>query len=297
VAIFRATIAGSHAARRESRRPCASVRHPKQRLPVPADAQAAHGGNQPPVLDSQTPWDGCRNTGPDGVALERWSMPRWPTPAPDGRPMFSTPEFVRAAQACVEPTARAESRFRQSERGGHAAAPHFFYSQPILAQPTLHFDFVLLARLESGLLRRNTPLGKPLIEIPGMKFDSPLAVDDSRHPRGGPQFRGKSETCGRPAKPTQDLAFSGAGEFAWTPRGIVSLQSAVASPSIGFHPSGYRTGMNAQKLGDGSLMVACQNMADPQSPPSLQFVLESWSPHAYLYASAKTPVQQIALFN
>jgi hypothetical protein len=43
-------------------------------------------------------------------------------------------------------------------------------------------------------------------------------------------------------------------------------------------------------------MVTCQNMADPQSPPSLQFFLESWSPHAYLYASAKAPVCDIAYF-
>jgi hypothetical protein len=42
-------------------------------------------------------------------------------------------------------------------------------------------------------------------------------------------------------------------------------------------------------------MVARQNMADPQSPPSLQFFLESWSPHVYLYACTKTPVPDLAL--
>jgi hypothetical protein len=36
-------------------------------------------------------------------------------------------------------------------------------------------------------------------------------------------------------------------------------------------------------------------MADSQSPPSLQFFLESWSPHAYLYACTKALVQDIAL--
>jgi hypothetical protein len=37
-------------------------------------------------------------------------------------------------------------------------------------------------------------------------------------------------------------------------------------------------------------------MADPQTPPSLQFFLESWSPHTYLYALGKAPVRYIALF-
>ena len=87
-----------------------------------------------------------------------------------------------------------------------------------------------------------------------------------------------------------------AGEFPWAPTGIASCQGSVPSTPIDFHPTADRTGMNAQKLCDGPLSVARQNVADPQPPPSLQLFLETWSPHAYLYACPHNSVRGVALF-
>ena len=53
--------------------------------------------------------------------------------------------------------------------------------------------------------------------------------------------------------------------------------------------------MNTQKLRDGPLSVARQNVADPQPPPSLQFFLETWSPHAYIYACSQNSVREYCI--
>jgi hypothetical protein len=86
-----------------------------------------------------------------------------------------------------------------------------------------------------------------------------------------------------------------AGEFPWASTGVASCQSPIASAPIGFHPTADRTGMYAQKLRDGPLSVACQNVADSQPPPSLQFFLETWGPHASIYACTQHSVQGVAL--
>src|SRR3989304_4059234 len=210
------TAVGSHAARRGSRLPWASARRPRRQSPAPANGQAGREENPPRALDSQNSSDRCRSTGPGDAAVERWSAPRWPIPVPDGRPTSSVPESVRAARACDEPAAKAKSRFRRSEPGAHPAAPHFFCPRPLLAQPSLHFVFVLLAGAETRLLRRNPPLGKPLAQVARMKLDAPLAIDHLRRPCRSPQFGGKAETRGRTSEPPQHLTLLSAGEF---PRG------------------------------------------------------------------------------
>jgi hypothetical protein len=273
----------------------ASGRRPKLQSLVPANGRAGHEENLPTALDSQNPLGRCRSTSPDDADVERWSAQQRPKLAPDGRPTFSVPESVRAAQACDEPGAIAKSRFRRSERDGHAAAPRFFYPPPVLAQPPLHFVFVLLAGAESRLLRRNPPLGNPLAEITRMKLDPPLAIDYLGRPCGGPQFGGKTETLGRMPEPAQHLALLSVGEFPGASTGVASGQCPIASATIGFHPTGDGTGMNTQEPGDGSLSVARQDMADSQTPPSRQLLLESWRPHTFPYVYPKTPVHEVAL--
>jgi len=130
-----------------------------------------------------------------------------------------------------------------------------------------------------------------------MEFDPPFAANDVRHAGCRPQFRGKPETLRRTPEPSQDLTLLGGGEFPWASAGIVSGQRAVATATIGFHPAAHRTGVNAQELGNGSSSVARQHMAYPQSPPPFQFLLETCSPHADLYACAQTPVQEVALLS
>src|SRR5208283_496895 len=141
--------------------------------------------------------------------------PPWSTRAHGGHPRSSIRVSVRAAPTCDELEAKARSRFCRSEPGMHAAAPHFFYSRPVFAKPALDFVFVLLARLESRLLRRNSSLRKPLAQIVRMKSDVPLAVDHLRHARRGPQFSGKAELGRGMLEPTQNLAFLPAREFLW----------------------------------------------------------------------------------
>jgi hypothetical protein len=85
-------------------------------------------------------------------------------------------------------------------------------------------------------------------------------------------------------------------ELARSSRGIVSRQGFVASAAIGLHPTADCAGANAQEPRDGSLSVTRQHAADAQPPPSLQFFLETRSPHAYIYACPHSPVHCVAFF-
>jgi len=295
VAVFRGTIAGSHAAPRESRLPCASAHHPRRPSQAREGDPAGDGGNLPHAPDSRSSSDRFGSRARGDAVVGRSSMPRWPRPARGGRPTSSARESVRAAQACDGPAVKARSRFRRSGPDTHAAAPHFFYPRPLLAQPALHFVFVLLTGSEARLLRRDPPFGEPLIEVPRMKLDPPLAVDHSRYARGGPQLSGKSETLGRTSEPSQNLTLLPAAQLPRASARIAPCQCTIASATIGFHPATHGAGMNTHELGDGSLPIAGQNMADSQSPPPFQLLLESWRPHTYLYACTKTPVQRVAL--
>jgi len=227
----------------------------------------------------------------------KWSALPSRKRARDGHPRSLAPESFRAAPACDEPRAKAGTRFRRSERGVHDAAPHFFYPWPLFAQPALDFVFVLLARLESRLLRCNASFREPLAQVVRMELDVPLAIDHLRDAGRGPQFRGKTELGGRTLEPTQDLALLPGCELSRTARGIASRQGRIASTAKGLHPAAHRAGPNAQELRDGTLSVARQHAADAQPSPSFQFFLETWSPHAYIYACPIPPVHFIAFFS
>jgi hypothetical protein len=294
VAIFPATTVDSLAARRESHRRDAWARHPKPRSRLHEGESASDAKSLPHAPGLQKPSDRCGSKAPTDADAERSSAPQWPKLARDGRPMSSVSEFVHAAIACDEPAATAKSRFRRSGPSALVAALLFFYLRPLLVQPAMHFGFVLLAGLESRLLRRNVPFGQPLIEITRMECDRPLTLNHPRHAGCGPQFGGKSKALRGLHEPSQYLTLLSPGQLPRATAGIASGQCRVATATIGFHPAAHRTGMNSQKVGDGPLFVARQHMVDPQSPPPFQFFLETLSPHTYLYACPTLSVHGIA---
>ena len=263
--------------------PCAWGRHPRPQSPRHADAALGRGENPQLVQSLRSSVDMFASIGLDGVGAARWSTRPSQKPS-HAWPWPSKSEFFRTAPACDAPAATSNSRFRRLKRGAHADAERFFYSRPLLAQPTSHFPFVALAGLTLRLLRCNPTFRQPLINIVWMKRFSEFAVDDLRYSRCGPQFGRKTKLPRRAAKPSQDLALLCRRQLGRSPGMRLGFQSCQAVFAISPHPALNTSRRNTEKVRHFLLRIVVPDARHGQPSSPLQFGPGSMRSHTDLYA-------------
>jgi hypothetical protein len=258
--------------------------HPRPRSSAREGGAATTEGILRPGSCLQSYADMCASKGRGDDAEGKWSKPRWRKPVPDGTPWSSRRGFFLKAPTCAAPAATSKSRFHRSKRGAHADAGRFFYPRPLLAEPAADFPFVPLAGATGGLLRRDSPLGQPLIDVPRMKRHPKLSVNQIRHPGRSPEFGGEAKLGGRPLNPPQDMLFLPCCEFgqsAWCGFRSQTSQSLFA---IGLDPSAHGSGVDPQKIGHFLLCITRAEAGDRQPSPAFQLGARSVRSHILQYA-------------
>jgi len=277
VADSRSTICGSV-------RPCALGRHPKPRLPRRPNCAIVREEIPTTVPRSRSFAEMFSNKAPSDDVSAKSSRRPSPKLSRDEMPWVSGGEFSREAPACGEPAATSKSRFRRSKRYAHADAGRFFYSRPLLAQPSPHFAVVPLAGLPLRFLRRNATLGQPLIEIMRMKLFAECSLNQFGHARGAPKIGGKAELPRRATEPRQNLPFLLRGEPWRSSRVRFCFQACRAAFSIRLRPTLNASRMNVEEIRHFLLRIAQVETFDGQSPSTLQLGWCSFRYHKILYA-------------
>jgi len=186
----------------------------KRRSPVPADAAQQGAEELAPLLIHERLRIGPKYKPTD--AVWRMSAPPLPTLALDGHPCFQHRSLsARRKRATNQRESRKAAFVDQTM---WHAAPHFFYSWPILAQPSaaLRSSARALGSGFCGCIRRSASH----YEIAGVKPDSPLAVM-TRATRAAVQSSVGNRNSWANGETSPRLAFSGAVSLRGRPEGCV----------------------------------------------------------------------------
>src|SRR5262249_21148397 len=103
--------------------------------------------------------------------------------------------------------------------------------------------------------------------------DAPLLLDESRQPRGGPEFGGKAVVGGAVGQPAPDDLLLGGGQLGGPAAHGPCCQAARAVGAEGGVPAADAAGIDAEEFGDLRNGEAIEQALDSQATAVLQF---SW---------------------
>jgi hypothetical protein len=260
-----------------------------RRRPIPqsldrASAATNNAGISPIARCLYTREDNCASTAPGddaGVTRSRRPIARL---FRDGRPWCEGKESFRAAPACVEQAGTSKTRFHRLKPDGHAAAQHFFYSRPILPHPAPNLPVVPFARPALGLLRRDSSLSQPLIDVIWVELHPECSADQLRHARSAPQFGRETKFRGRMGKPGNDFPLLDQSQFGRTSRMRLGLQTPATVFAVSSHPPRNGLSVNPEKLGNFLMCISRVYTVYGQQPSPLQLGCGSMRSHGILYA-------------